>query len=222
MDPSEGDVVYKSHVAEGRRPVREGCFDYWRQGVVVARERWRQESLPCGGTRTHCTRDAGLFGLLLEAQVDTTALGQECLFTLAGKGQRIEAHYRQTASGILWRNALETAWQRVDAPSTTHCFALMRVFTGAMVLALHAQGGVGTVVTPSLATLEDASSVFRPLTSTRSVTRAGDGSGQWLLSGGPYEQPARITLDPEGQLIAYDWAGPDGVVWSCVAAHPAA
>lgn len=202
--------------------MQTGRYDYWREGVAVAQETWRAEPLPCGGTRTTCRRDAGAFGIVLQVSVDATAHEQACVFTLVRDGQTTHGRYRRMQSGILWQRGQDTAWHLVAAPASAHLFPLMRVFTGAMVLALRELGGTAAVVTPSIATLDDAASVFCPLVSTRTLGLCADGSGQWLLSGGPYEHFARLSLDAEGRLTAYDWTGPDGAAWHCAAAHVAA
>gem|GEM_PF-3480840 len=198
--------------------IASGRYIYETNGVERAQEPWRIFQTEDDYRITIAERFAPDLKTHLEVVHREGFDGQESIsltFRESPKGALL-AHgdYRLENGLCRFKGQSDHEWS--DRPlANAHFFPLMRVFTGAMVIALMQKGGQGEVIVPHIAQPEPDKPIFQPMRSQRSVQRMAGLAPVYLYHGGPYEKPATILLNNEGLMERYTWEQSDTETWVC-------
>ncbi len=189
----------------------EGRYRYRLNGELTdIHEPWVRYQLPDGGQVIRSSRSDGksfVLGVKCWVQERHTFAS---LFWANARGYRT-VNYRVNGESMRWNLDGETpAQMQIDQP--TQFFPLMRIFSGATLLGLLANGGKGQVLVPSIKSPEQPETLFQPLFSERSVEALGDNT--YHYRGGEYDDAARYTLNELGILQQYSWRQSANQEWT--------
>ena len=205
-------------LAEGERV--NGRYVYRLNGLATAiREEFQAVSFAPGMVEVQGLRQGGTEDAKLEVSGRLTE-GHllDARFGLRHGSQHNYRHYRVASNG--WQIDGEST---DDVPRTALLFGLLRVFTGPLLFAIEARGGVAEILTPGL----QEHAWLEPQVSQRRVEVADERDTNWSAQvgamaeghpttaqvnrmrhlrylGGPYEL-CHCELDGRGLLSRYDW-----------------
>lgn len=104
----------------------------------------------------------------------------------------------------------------LDVDSDAVLFPLLRIFQGAVILAVASKGAAGrTVIIPDLHDLMNPTRLLHPTVEVRTamllVTAVDGGPATYSYEGSVYDADARFFIDPDTTLMAgYHFPQPDG------------
>ncbi len=194
-----------------------GTYRYRRNGVLLG----VTDVFTIDGASVHAVREqAGGVRMELDATVDFSGLISrfDLLWTHSGDGQIA----RRLVTYALAGEALEVtvdgeAHTQAVAPGTV-LFPLLRVFQGAVILAVADAGAVGrTVIIPDLHHLTDPERLLHPTVETRTAgclsTDTSTGVSTYSYEGSVYDGSARFFIDVgRRQMTGYRFPQADGSV----------
>ena len=195
-----------------------GRYVYERNGAPVTLD----ETFGVDGASVHAVRDQpGGARMEVDAAVDDHGLttGFRLQWTHAGEGHvRTRSVRYSLADGVLTSkidSVLSVRSVAVDAL----LFPLLRVFQGAVIVAVAEHGTKGReVIIPDLHALTDPDRLLYPTVETRVanlLSTDADGIGTYTYEGSVYDANARFRIDAmTKQMVGYDFPQAEGVVFT--------
>lgn len=159
-------------------------------------------------------RHSRQYQLLLTADWQQRCQQQQCvLYWQQGDSPGVTARYQ--LSGQSWYCEQAVTRQQGELCSPWHFFPLLRVFSGAMLLAL--EQGPTQLILPDIEVDTVPADKLRPKLDTRqsqAIESTAQDTRCFIMTGGHYrEDNAVFTLNEAGLLLSYQWQQDDRHCW---------
>ncbi len=193
----------------------KGTYRYRRDGVVLG----VTDTFVVDGSRVRSTRiQPGGARMDVDAHLNPSGLVEAfgLRWTHEGEGHipSREVHYQVSAGEL--RVAIDDQEIALDVGDDALLFPLLRIFQGAVILAVASSGNAGrTVIIPDLHDLTNPTRLLHPTVEVRTadcLELAMDGGpATYSYKGSVYDAEARFFIDPVTSLMTgYHFPQPDG------------
>ncbi|MCC5825016.1 hypothetical protein [Alkalimonas sp.] len=200
---------------------QQGAYQYQLNGQPTdIQEPWRQGINAKGERIIQSLRSSAQHQMLLKVHWQQQPHGQSAqLFWQDGTAEPISACYQIEAER--WHCQLGNRQLSGSQAAPWHFFPLLRVFSGAMVLALQQPQ---PLLLPDIEQITAPEDKLRPIWDHRQSRCINPSAAQreFVLSGGHYrEDNARFFLNQAGLLQQYSWQQSPDVCWEITLAQSA-